>query len=365
MSSVHPQDSARILHKECASLARNGYDTYFVVCGESREENGVHVTGTGPAAKNRLVRMIRDSRRVYKKALALHADVYHFHDPELLPYGVKLVKKGYKVIWDSHENYMELMAHKDYLPVPLRKLVASAFSRYYKKVLPRLNAVIVVSPGCDTAIRNYCKKLCIITNYPIVDDVDREAPRHDFTSKKLVFAGNLSPQWCLRETVEALEDLDGVTYVLLGSSKGAYFESLKTLPGWKHVDYRGRVPFTEVQNVLRECAVGMSVLKPSYNTHGSLGTLGVTKLFEEMYAALPVIVTDFELWREVVEKAQCGILVDPLDPESIKAAVRKLTEDPALSERMGLAGRKAVMEEYNWKTQEVKLLQLYEEVLQG
>ena len=51
MSSVHPQDSARILHKECASLARNGYDTYFVVCGESREENGVHVTGTGPAAR--------------------------------------------------------------------------------------------------------------------------------------------------------------------------------------------------------------------------------------------------------------------------------------------------------------------------
>ena len=362
MSSVHPSDSTRIFHKECVSLAGNGYDTYFVACGESREDKGVHVVGTGPRSKGRLGRMLRDSRRVYKAALALNADVYHFHDPELLPYGVKLVRKGYKVIWDSHENYMDLMAHKSYLPAPVRKVAASLFRSYYKRVLPRFSAVIVASVGSRDLLQKVVKKAVIITNYPIVDEKAAEAAKPDYTSGKVVFAGVISPQWSHKETIQALDACPGVKYVLLGKGEGAFFESLQELPGWANVDFRGRVPFTEVPGILRECAAGMAVLKPSYNTHGSLGTIGVTKLFEEMAAGLPVICTDFTLWREIIDKYHCGILCDPSDPASIAEAIRTVTNDPALAECMGNAGKQAVLQEYNWKTQEKELLRLYEEV---
>ena len=364
-SSVHQSDSTRIFHKECVSLAANGFDTWFVAMGDSREEAGVHVLGAGPRAKGRLGRMLRDTRKVYKKALGLHADVYHFHDPELLPYGMKLLRKGYKVIWDSHENYMDLMDHKSYLPAPLRKLVASAFRSYYKRVLPRFSAVIVASVGSQKLLEKVAKNPVIITNYPIVDPKEIEALKPDYASKKLVFAGVISPQWSHRETIEALPDCPGVSYVLLGKGEGSFFESLKELPGWKQVDYRGRVPFREVSGIMQECAAGMAVLRPSYNTHGNLGTIGVTKLFEEMAAALPVICTDFTLWREIIDKYHCGVLAEPSDPQSIASAIRSLTDDPALAERMGMAGRQAVLQEYNWKTQEKKLLELYRSVLEA
>ena len=364
-TSVHQSDSTRIFHKECASLAANGFDTWLVAMGDSREESGVHILGAGPRSKGRLRRMLRDSRKVYREALKLRADVYHFHDPELLPYGMKLIRKGYRVIWDSHENYMDLMAHKSYLPAPVRKIFASLFRSYYKRVLPRFSAVIVASVGSQKLLEKVVKNPVIITNYPIVDPEAIKAVKPDYTSQKAVFAGVISPQWSHKETIEALPDCPGVSYVLLGKGDGAFFDSLKTLPGWKQVDYRGRVPFPEVARIMQECAVGMAVLRPSYNTHGKLGTIGVTKLFEEMAAALPVICTDFTLWREIIEKYRCGLLADPSDPKSIAEALRKLTGDPALAERMGMAGREAVLQEYNWKTQEKKLLLLYRSVLEA
>ncbi len=48
ITSAHNSDDIRIFHKECASLAKAGYDTYLVAKGESREEKGVHVVGVDP-----------------------------------------------------------------------------------------------------------------------------------------------------------------------------------------------------------------------------------------------------------------------------------------------------------------------------
>ena len=107
MTSVHPPEDVRIFHKECVSLAEAGYEVYLVERGESCEKNGVHIIGLGDLPKNRLKRMTEGAKKVYEKALELDCDIYHFHDPELLPYGLKLKKKGKKVIFDSHENTLE------------------------------------------------------------------------------------------------------------------------------------------------------------------------------------------------------------------------------------------------------------------
>ena len=114
MTSAHDPEDIRIFHKECVSLAKNGYDVYLVERGDSYEKNGVHIVGVGTIPDSRLQRMTQGARRVYEAALALDCDIYHFHDPELLPYGVMLKKKGKKVIFDSHENTVEQIMEKEW-----------------------------------------------------------------------------------------------------------------------------------------------------------------------------------------------------------------------------------------------------------
>ena len=130
ITSAHDSDDDRIFHKECVSLAKAGYDTYLVAAGESREEKGVHVVGLGPMPSGRLKRMHAFTRAVYMKALELDAEIYHLHDPELLPWGLKLKKHGKKVIFDSHENYPAQILEKKYLPVSIRKVLSMFFKQY-------------------------------------------------------------------------------------------------------------------------------------------------------------------------------------------------------------------------------------------
>ena len=82
-----------------------------------------------------------------------------------------------------------------------------------------------------------------------------------------------------------------------------------------------------------------------------------------MAMGLPVIASNFPLYREIAEGAKCGICVDPLNPEEIAGAIRCIIEHPAEAEQMGKNGRKVVEERYNWGMEEKKLLYLYQELL--
>ncbi|MCR5182707.1 MAG: glycosyltransferase [Clostridia bacterium] len=366
LTSVHRRYDTRIYEKECGSLARAGYEVVLIVNDENGGEtadNGVRIVSTGLSFRSKRDRMTKGSRAVYELALKEDASLYHIHDPELIPYGMKLIKKGYPVIWDSHEEYMSLIDRKEYIPGAMRRPASLAFRTFYRHALRKFSAVVTVTPGQEPLIRDYCKSVTMVTNYPIVDP--EASCEHEYDSKKIAFAGGISYQWDHREIIEAIAEDPEVRYVLLGPVVGSnYMEELRALPNWDQVDYLGKIPHSEVADVLRQCSVGMALLKPSNNTFGKQGTIGNTKIFEEMEAGLPVICTDFDLWKEIVSKYSCGIMVDPEDIPGIRAAILKLTSDPELCLEMGQNGRRAILEEYNWGTQEKILLDLYRRVLE-
>ncbi len=82
-----------------------------------------------------------------------------------------------------------------------------------------------------------------------------------------------------------------------------------------------------------------------------------------MSAGVPVIASDFPLWRKIVEGAGCGLVADPLDPHAIASAIEWLLTHPDEAEAMGKRGQEAVRKLYNWEHEAKALINFYERLL--
>lgn len=360
MTNVHGAEDGRIFHKECVSLAAAGYDVSLVERGESYEKNGVHIVGVGDIPANRRKRMTEGAKKVYEAAKALDADIYHFHDPELLPYGLKLKRAGKKVIFDSHEDALEYILEKEWIPAPARKAVYVWFKDLQERVCRQIDAVITITPHLVDFFRKMNPRTVQIANYPTLNGA---MPTVSPDPGTLVFAGGIARAWNHHTIIKALEKLPECRYRLCGTVEGTYLQELEALPAWNRVEYLGRIPHEEVAHLLARSAVGMALTRRGRNSDGKNGSMGNTKIFEEMMAGLPVVCTDFVLWREFVDRWHCGICIPPEDPDSLVSAIRYLLDHPEEARQMGKNGRRAVEEEFNWGVEEKKLLALYEDIL--
>ena len=363
MTSAHKSNDVRIFVKECSSLARAGYKTYLVARGESRVENGVHVIGVGEPEGGRLARATSFAAKVYKTALRLDADVYHFHDPELIPWGLKLKKKGKKVIFDSHERYTEQILCKDYLPKPALKFIAGGYGAYEKYALRRFDAVIFpCTIGGKNPFKGLCRRTAIIGN-PVVlaEFYDLYDPSIKSEDNTVCYIGGLTEDRGITNDVRAAYKA-GVKLLLAGDfSPESYGEKLKKMPEYSCVEHLGFLDREQVRLAMQRAKVGLYTLRDR-GQYFKIDTFGI-KVYEYMSMGLPVVLSDCEYNRKMVEKYKFGLCVDSEDTFQIAKAIRTIIDDPETAKQMGENGRKAVAERFNWGIEEKRLFKLYESVL--
>lgn len=362
LTSVHPVKDGRIFYKECTSLANAGYDVTLIVAGAADEIcNRVKIVGV-PKAEGRLGRILKTTRNVYKKALEINADIYHLHDPELLPVGLRLKKKGKKVIFDSHEDYTANIKEKPYLNSYIAKIIAACYTAYERYVLRRYDAVVSVTPHLTERLKNINCRTYQVTNYKQTNNkgYDVSVPRNSI-GNTVSFVGPIRDQWCIREIIDSLSD--DISLKLAGPAEDNYIEILKHQSNWNKVNYLGKVQPQEVETIYQTSCLGFALLRYSLAVGNNIGTLGNTKIFEIMGAGIPVICTDFILWKDIIEKYKCGICIDPTNVSAIKEAISYILNNPKEAKQMGENGKVAVEVEFNWESQVNILLNMYETLL--
>jgi glycosyltransferase involved in cell wall biosynthesis len=361
LTSVHPRNDTRIFLKQCRSLAANGYDVALIVADGKGDElrDNVRIIDAG-ASRGRLDRAYRASRRVLRRAVEADATLYHLHDPELLPIGLALKRRGKRVIFDSHEDIPRDILTKPYIPKGLRPLVSRSAATVERMICARLDGVIAATPFIRD---NYCAMgiRCIdINNFPMLGELETEAGWNN-KQNEVCYIGGMALNRGILEIIRAMELLQSQTRLnLVGQLAHTAIGSLSLQEtGWPKVNALGFLDRDGVRRVLERSVAGLVTLHPVVTFLDSLPI----KMFEYMSAGIPVIASNFPFWRKIVESHECGVLVDPLDPLSIASAIDRLIGNPDMARKMGENGSRAVKEGYNWEIEEKKLLGFYTTII--
>lgn len=362
LSTVHMNTDRRIFEAECASLAKAGYEVYLIGQGKSRVQNNVKVIGLR-RPKNRIDRIVRMTRAVYKKALSLNCDIYHIHDPELLLYALKLKKNGKKVIFDSHEFYTAQIPEKEYLPKPFLKILGNVYGIYETYILRRIDGVIF---PCTIQGRNpfagKCKHTALVNNTPVLDEFYK---KYDSSVEKIENSicciGSLSYARGITNLIKAAYRADATVYLGGTFCSEDYRKSIESMTEYRRVRYLGYLDRPQVKQILSKCMISVSN-ELSIGQYNHCDTLP-TKVYESMALGIPVVISDSSYVRKIMTKYSFGKIIDPMNIEDTANAIRYLLAHPDKAKKMGQEGRRAIKETLNWSFDEKRLLGLYKEII--
>lgn len=361
VSSVHSRTDTRIFLKECRTLAANGYNTTFVVADGLPDEkkDGVFTLGVDKE-KNRLRRMLMSPIRLSSKLRSMKADLFHFHDPELIPLALRMKALGYKVVFDFHEDVAMQILSKPYMGRGIKRQVSKAYSILEKYALPKFDLIITATPHIKEKLSKINANTIDINNYPLLGELDSCAGEEK-KAPIVAYVGNITEIRGIRQMVEALDYCRNDVVLYLGGKfkPGSLRNEIQLLPGWRRVKELGFINRGEVQALLSKARVGLVLFLPEPNHIHSQPN----KMFEYLSAGLPIVASNFTTWKKIIEGKNCGLCVDPLNPKEIAGAIDWLLDNPEIASDMGNRGRLAVMDEFNWSAESKKLIMAYNDLL--
>lgn len=355
ISTLHSLYDVRIFYKECRTLKNAGYDVYYIVTNEkSKTINGINIIGI-PKALNRIERALKINFLALLKALKLKADIYHFHDPELIPIGIILKLYGRKVIYDLHEDVPNNILEKPWIKNTfIRKIISALYKAIEQVCVKIIDGVVIAVP--DWRERFPPEKTIVLRNLVSLQLIDSIEP-HEIKKDKLclIYNGTLSENRGIAQIIKAMSYLDTESELwLFGKWSGRDFEDqCRSYHEWKYVKYFGRQKVENVYVYLKNADIGLHM--PYADKKNQSGY--PVKAFEFMACKLPFIITDHPSKRR--NFSSCALFADPRKPEDIAEKIMILMNNGNMRLQLGEAGRKIIEKEFNWERESMNLVKFY------
>jgi O-antigen/teichoic acid export membrane protein len=359
ISTVHNALDPRIFSKELKSLQTAGYEVQFVVQNPQNEVvEGIPITALSQIQGK--YKRIWLQPEAYKKAKALNAEVYHFHDPELIPVAWFLKQvTGAKIVYDIHEDYLGQN------PNILGRLI-----RFVEKwCFTWIDFIILASPSIEPVTRNYQGHQCIVSNYykPLVNITKAKTLKYPI---KLLYTGVIAGNrglWLILDVLRLLK-LSNLNWTIqlvgicFSSKERERFEQVLQdeglsgyiiMEGWEHY-----VSQQSMVHHYQEATLGIC-FKDDTPNHISIIP---TKFYEYISFGLPILVTDHPKWQEFVLKYHVGCTIPYHHAESVIQAVQEYLDHP---EKYVQHAQNALetSQQFSWAKSEEALLAAYASLL--
>lgn len=367
LSSVHYVFDTRIFHRECISLVQLGYDVDFIAQHDTNEiVRGVNIIALPKVVKksDRFLKVIPALWKLTKKYPK--STVFHFHDSELIPIGLMLKRKGFRVIYDIHEDVPKDLLAKTWIPKFVRKPLSAIISYLEKKADNKLDALISVIEEINNRFIN--NNRYIVRNYPNYnefvssDDSNIEYLEREFN---ISYIGEIQIERGIQHIVQSLpivaQNHPSIKFDLGGKINSSYKEYLASLTGWAYTNFHGWINREKLPNILQNSRVGLLVL----DKHPNFENSKPVKLFEYMLSGIPIIASDFPYWKKLISEANCCLFVEPSNPNAIAEAINWIFEHPNEAKKMGQRGKEFAMKNFSWETELQSLASCYKQVLKN
>jgi glycosyltransferase involved in cell wall biosynthesis len=244
-----------------------------------------------------------------------------------------------------------------------RGLLSKVYRIYEKIYLKKFDYLILAEKSYQNYYENLSQKFEVVLNMPDIEPLVNVVNNKD--KNELFYIGGISNNRGLDVTIEAIkilkDEFPDVFMHYVGSYDQKILDNLDLKSIENNVKFYGEMPLLDGLQYSRNAKIGLSILKPIENYTKSYST----KIFEYMTLGMPVITSNFQLYKDVVERFNCGICINPLKSKELADAITYLFNNPKEARQMGENGAKVVSEKYNWKREEKKLLKIYQEILQG
>ena len=366
ITTVHPPFDPRVFERGARSLRRAGYDVVLIAPHPRDEErDGVRILGLR-RSRSRALRILTGGWRAFFRALRVRSDVYHFHDPEFMPFGVLLqLLRRRPVIYDAHEDYPQHMRSKGWIPAPARRL-ASRLVLFAEWVTCRTVACTITPTPTLTErfIRMGARRAETVLNLPSADFLQAGEDANLPDPVDVLHVGSLSAsrlEFLLDVAARVSTEHPQARWAIVGIHDAALPQVEALVASRDLVDrvrIVGKVPHERIGEYLRVSRVGV-------NHHPRERRFDVAipvKVFEYMAAGLPVVSSELPLLRQLAGDDAIAY-VDPGDRDAFADAVSRVLATQELADRLGREGERLARERLNWACEEPHFLEIYEELI--
>ena len=367
VAPVHAWDNVRVFHKQAVTLAAAGYQVVLLAQAQGPlTVQGVQIKPVWAPRTPRLLRFLC-LPFVLVQTLLQRADVHHLHNPDTLPLCIALKAIGRRVIYDTHEDFSRRIAIREWVPRPVRSVVARAVAGSERLVARIADRTLATQAGVAARLG---AKTVLICNPPRTDTAllkrvrakAEKLPRLPDADLYAIYVGLASEGRGLFDMIDATELVNReyrLRLRIIGPAVPGQIERARKRPGWRYVDYLDTVPQEVAFAYIAASDVGLAVL----HDLADVSQADPNKLYEYMAFGKPFIASAFPEWQARLGGIDAGWFVAPGNVEQTAAALKACMDSQARS-RKGEAGA-AFVRTYNWETESRKLIDIYRSVLSG
>ena len=361
VTSAHPLLDKRVFQRHAKFLVDAGFEVHLVAPHSAARDEVDGVVVHGFQRRNGYIGRFANLRRIGRLAREVRADLYHLHDPDLLPVGLWLERTGrVPVVYDVHEDFPLAARTSRGLPPVVGALVGGAVGLVEGPMARRLSGIVCAHRPRLEELAAPGQERLFLPNYPPRTIFGAE-PVTVRRARSAFYSGLLSYARGAGVILDAAAQSPDIRYVLyaefLHPPEAERFRADLATRALANVEWNGFVPFAQVPALLAAAGAG---LMPWAATPQHLRGAQPSKLYEYMAAALPIVASDLPITRDLVAANACGVLHAPDDPADLVRVLRAVLDDPAGAEAMGRRGRQAFVERYNYESGARALVAMYE-----
>lgn len=304
---------------------------------------------------------LRFSMFIFWQLLHEPCDLIHAHNLDtLLPAFIAAKIKNIPVIYDAHEAYPEKFALRR---SKLLSWLAFGLERFLAK---RVAAVITVTqPLADKFTGWGVKKVLLIPNYADAHFYNSYFPKENSRVFTIGWIGSIRSKMGLELLLEAMPEVikanENIKVYLAGKIYGKSFKetlhtAIKPISG--NVELDDWIPYQQLPLAYSRVDLAVSLMVPHRANEVALPV----KILEAMACGVPVIATKVGPIQDIINEANCGLLID-YDKNQLIEAIGRLIYNKVELKNMGERARNIIKERYNWETVAAAMVPTYQKLL--